>query len=102
MKVLVTGVAGFIDSHLAERLVELGFEVVGIDCFTEYYSNKKKARVRYIEKQRGDVEHTYADISKAKRLLGYEPKIGIKEGMREEINWIIASKNSVKVQKNPI
>lgn len=60
---------------------------------------KKEARVRYIEKQRGDVEHTYADISKAERLLGYEPKIGIKKGMREEINWIIASKNNVKVQK---
>jgi len=42
MKVLVTGVAGFMGSHLAERLVELGFEVVGIDCFTEYYSKEVK------------------------------------------------------------
>ncbi len=37
MRVLVTGCAGFIGSHLAERLIELGHEVVGIDCFTEYY-----------------------------------------------------------------
>lgn len=61
-------------------------------------SIKKKARVICIEKQRGDVEHTYADISKANRLLGYKPKIGIKKGIREDINWIIASKNTVKAQ----
>lgn len=38
MKILVTGVAGFIGSHLAERLVDLGHDVSGIDCFTDYYS----------------------------------------------------------------
>ena len=35
--VVVTGVAGFIGSHLAEALVERGHEVVGIDCFTTAY-----------------------------------------------------------------
>jgi nucleoside-diphosphate-sugar epimerase len=34
---LVTGAAGFIGSHLAERLVELGNDVRGVDCFTDYY-----------------------------------------------------------------
>jgi nucleoside-diphosphate-sugar epimerase len=33
----VTGAAGFIGSHLTERLVAGGHEVVGIDCFTDYY-----------------------------------------------------------------
>lgn len=42
MKILVTGIAGFIGSHLAERLVALGHEVVGIDCFTDYYSRDLK------------------------------------------------------------
>lgn len=37
MKALVTGVAGFIGSALARRLVSDGHEVVGIDAFTEYY-----------------------------------------------------------------
>lgn len=37
MKALVTGVAGFIGSTLAERLVRAGEDVVGIDCFTDYY-----------------------------------------------------------------
>ena len=38
MKCLVTGAAGFIGSSLSERLLELGFEVAGVDCFTDYYS----------------------------------------------------------------
>jgi nucleoside-diphosphate-sugar epimerase len=42
MKILVTGVAGAIGSHLAERLLELGHEVVGLDSFTDYYSVKIK------------------------------------------------------------
>ena len=37
MKVLVTGAAGFIGSHLAEKLSELGHEVIGIDNFNDYY-----------------------------------------------------------------
>ena len=37
MKVLVTGGAGFIGSHLIDGLLELGYEVRGIDCFTDYY-----------------------------------------------------------------
>ena len=37
MKALVTGVAGFIGSTLAERLLADGADVVGIDCFTDYY-----------------------------------------------------------------
>ncbi|HEX9037922.1 MAG TPA: NAD-dependent epimerase/dehydratase family protein [Ktedonobacterales bacterium] len=37
MRCLVTGVAGFVGSHLAERLIALGHEVVGIDALTPYY-----------------------------------------------------------------
>jgi UDP-glucose 4-epimerase len=40
--VLVTGVAGFIGSHLAERLVAEGHAVRGVDCFTDYYPRPMK------------------------------------------------------------
>jgi UDP-glucose 4-epimerase len=41
-KVLVTGCAGFIGSTLAEKLIERGYEVIGVDCFTPYYSTAIK------------------------------------------------------------
>ena len=44
MKALVTGAAGFIGSHLSERLLADGATVVGIDCFTEYYARERKER----------------------------------------------------------
>jgi len=37
VNILVTGAAGFIGSHLAEKLARLGHHVVGLDCFTDYY-----------------------------------------------------------------
>ena len=42
MRCLVSGVAGFIGSHLAERLVRDGQEVIGIDCFLDYYPREVK------------------------------------------------------------
>jgi UDP-glucose 4-epimerase len=44
LKALVTGVAGFIGSHVAESLVADGHEVVGVDCFTDYYPRPFKER----------------------------------------------------------
>ena len=38
MRILVTGAAGFIASHLCEKLRDLGHEVVGLDNFNDYYS----------------------------------------------------------------
>ncbi|MDD2340092.1 MAG: NAD-dependent epimerase/dehydratase family protein [Methanosarcina sp.] len=42
MKALVTGCAGFIGSNLTDRLLDLDYEVIGIDCFTDYYSRSIK------------------------------------------------------------
>ncbi len=44
MRCLVTGAAGFIGSHLAERLVADGHEVTGVDCFLDYYPRVAKER----------------------------------------------------------
>jgi len=44
MNALVTGVAGFIGSTLAERLIASGANVAGIDCFTDYYPRELKER----------------------------------------------------------
>ena len=42
MKALVTGAAGFIGSHVVERLLTLGADVFGLDCFTNYYARALK------------------------------------------------------------
>lgn len=41
-RALVTGCAGFIGSHLVDRLLRDGHEVIGIDCFTDYYDRELK------------------------------------------------------------
>ena len=43
-KILVTGCAGFIGSHLAERLLQLGHQVIGIDNINNYYNQKQKEK----------------------------------------------------------
>lgn len=43
-RILVTGAAGFIGSHLVDRLVADGREVMGVDAFTSYYSRERKER----------------------------------------------------------
>ena len=44
MRALITGVAGFIGSTLGEKLTSLGHEVVGVDCFTDYYARQRKEK----------------------------------------------------------
>ena len=53
MKVLVTGAAGFIGSHTAERLSDMGHEVVALDNFSTYYDVALKQLNRHALSQRG-------------------------------------------------
>jgi UDP-glucuronate 4-epimerase len=63
MKVLVTGSAGFIGSHVALRLLERGDEVVGIDNMSDYYDvGLKRARLgRFVDHPR--YTHVAADLA---------------------------------------
>jgi nucleoside-diphosphate-sugar epimerase len=66
MKALVTGAAGFIGSHLTGALLDRGAEVVGIDCFTDYYPrplkeanlahNRDRTGFRFVESRIQDAD----------------------------------------------
>jgi UDP-glucuronate 4-epimerase len=46
-----------------------------------------KAIIENLPPQPGDVPQTFADITKARRILGYDPQIQIEEGIRRFIQW---------------
>lgn len=58
------------------RLVEIIEEAVG-----------KKAKIDKQPPQPGDVIRTYADISKAKKVLGYNPSVAIEDGVKKYVEW---------------
>ncbi len=47
----------------------------------------KKANIERLEPQPGDVSVTYADVTKAKRMLSYQPKIKMEEGIKRFVEW---------------
>jgi len=69
---IATGVATTIN-QLAEMLQEI--------------MGRTNLKVVYTSPRPGDIRHSYADISKAKRILGYEPKISLREGLTQLVEW---------------
>ncbi len=49
----------------------------------------KTPRIKEMPMQAGDVDKTFADITKAKKLLGYEPKVSFEEGIKRFISWYL-------------
>ena len=47
----------------------------------------KKAKIQRLPLQAGDVDRTYADVEKAKRLLGYRPRTDIETGLKRFVEW---------------
>ena len=64
MRYVVTGAAGFIGSHLAEALQAAGHEVLGLDCFTDYYDPAlKEENARGLDMRRLDLAEERLDFS---------------------------------------
>ncbi|WP_394833820.1 NAD-dependent epimerase/dehydratase family protein [Pendulispora rubella] len=60
MRIVVTGAAGFVGSHLSERLVALGHDVVGIDRFTDYYP--RAAKEKNLERLRDEPRFSLSEV----------------------------------------
>jgi UDP-glucuronate 4-epimerase len=62
MRALVTGVAGFVGSHLAEALLARGDTVLGVDCFTPYYDAADKRRNLAGAREHASFEFSEVDL----------------------------------------
>ena len=87
---IVGGVVAAIDKAEGYQVFNLGrSEVVTLRDLVGHIEKAlgKKARVAVREEQPGDVRQTCADVSRARRILGYEPRVGIQEGIRRFVDW---------------
>lgn len=84
---VVTGVAGFIGSHLAEALLNQGHSVVGVDCFTDYYSKRiKTSNLSALRKVKGfrlvRADLSTVDLSPITRGADYVFHLAAQPGVR--------------------
>ena len=70
MKVLITGSAGFIGFHLANKLIARGDEVIGLDCISDYYDpNVKYGRLDYAGIDQKDIK--YNKLTQSSKKANY-------------------------------
>nr|MCK4930503.1 GDP-mannose 4,6-dehydratase [Nanoarchaeota archaeon] len=87
---IVKGVLVAVDKEFDFEIINLGnnkpVEINELIRIVEKILGKK-AVINELPRVPGDVEITYADISKAQKLLGYKPETTIEEGMKKFVEW---------------
>ena len=87
---IIDGVVSALEKKFGFEIFNLGnSEVVELRYLILLIENElnKKAKIKRLPDQSGDVPITYADISKAKKLLGYAPDVFIDEGIKRFVEW---------------
>jgi len=87
---IVDGVVAALDLAPGFEIVNLGgAETTALVDLIHWIAEELavKPRIQYLPVQPGDVPITYADVGKAGRLLGYSPKVPIREGLRRFVAW---------------
>src|SRR4030043_1297623 len=92
---LIEGILGVIRYHKGFEVYNLGESkttslIELIKLIEEAFG--KKANIEMLEPQAGDVSVTYADITKAKGLLKYQPRVKMKEGIKRFVEWYKAQR----------
>jgi UDP-glucuronate 4-epimerase len=88
---IVQGVLAALDRRLGYEIINLGeSRTVPLRELVELLERSlgRKASVQWLPSQAGDVPVTYADISKARRLLDYKPVVPIEEGIARFVEWL--------------
>lgn len=89
---IVDGVVSALKKDFSFEIINLGdSNPVKLKYFISLIEKEvgKKAKIKQMPVQKGDVPITYADTKKAEKLLGYKPKIKIEEGIRRLVRWYI-------------
>jgi len=92
---LIEGILGVIRHHRGFEVYNLGeSQTTSLIELIKLIEGAfgKKAKIEMLEPQPGDVSVTYADISKAKRMLKYLPKVKMEEGIRRFVEWYKANR----------
>ena len=87
---IVAGVVAALDADLSFEIINLGnSQTITLRDFIAVVEEVvgKKAHIVQVPPQPGDVPLTCADITKARRLLGYDPQVPIAEGLRRYVAW---------------
>src|SRR5436190_16699125 len=79
MRYVVTGAAGFIGSHLAQALVEDGHDVVGADCFTDFYDPaEKEENARGLDVLRLDLADEALELDRVDGVFHLAAQAGVR------------------------
>jgi UDP-glucuronate 4-epimerase len=87
---IVDGLVATLDLAPAFEILNLGgAETTSLHDLVHWLAAELavEPQIEYLPSQPGDVPITYADVSKAARLLGYSPKVPIREGLRRFVSW---------------
>ena len=94
---IVAGVVAAIERPIGHVVLNLGeSRTVELRYLIELIERAlgKRARIRQLPEQPGDVPITYADVAEAGRLLGYRPKVSIEEGIPRFVEWYRAQQTA--------
>jgi nucleoside-diphosphate-sugar epimerase len=85
-----TARAGEKDHALGQVINLAGGSRVSLNKVIEILSelSGREARVEFSDKQKGDVRDTFADISKARKTIGYKPEVDIRTGLELYLRWL--------------
>jgi UDP-glucuronate 4-epimerase len=87
---IVSGILAAIEVNPQFEIVNLGeSQTITLLGLVEHLEQAlgKKAALRFLPNQPGDMEVTYADITHARRLLGYNPQVPLRQGIRLFAEW---------------
>jgi len=93
---ITDGIISALDKNLDFEIINLGNnKPIKLNHFISVIEKllNKKANIKKCSAQMGDMKITYADISKAKKMLNFQPRVSIEQGMQKMVEWYLENHN---------